>query len=159
VTAEFGSWLTLHFGTPKLDVRDAVPTARSKALQRRAVFVEGQHRLWIDLCDWEIIEAGRRRFHSDQRRGELRRAADHLDGQVLQGFSLSLRPLRCTFRFDAGSTLVTQRYSRARQDDELWRFYSSRTYLGLRSDADLVFGTLDPERLSNCPALALEIAV
>ena len=159
VTAEYGSWLGLNFGPPTLHVREGVSDSGQGGLQRRRVFVEGRYRLWIDLCDWTIFEDGRRRFHSAQPRAALRRAAAHLDGQILQHFSLELRPLRCSFGFDQGITLVTERCADARRDDELWHFYSPRTYLGLRSDARLEFGRLQPERLSRCRAPVLELAV
>jgi hypothetical protein len=121
--------------------------------------VIGQHRLWFDLCEWEILEARRRRFHSEQSRAVLRRAAAHLDGQILKRVVLTIRPWACSFVFDGGSTLVARRYRRYRRDDGVWHLYSPRTYLGLRADGQLEFGWLHPERLERCKVSALEIAV
>jgi hypothetical protein len=157
VTAEYGSWLGLNFGQPTLEVIEAASAIDSPTLGRRRVFVQGEHRLWVDLCNWEIFENSRRRFHSGQRRASLRRAAARLEGQILRRFSLQLRPLGCAFAFDEGSVLVMRRRAKAQRDDELWHFYSPRTYLSLRSDAQLEFGRLQSESLSRCRASELQL--
>jgi len=142
VTAEFGTYLTLKFGPPSLEIREARPDAKHKTFHRRRVFLNGQHKLWIDMSDWEILEGKRQRYHSGQGRAQLRLAANLIDGQILVGFSLALRPLRSTFTFDEGSRLITTRYRKAKPDWELWHLYSPRSYVGLRSDGNLKFGRL-----------------
>jgi hypothetical protein len=157
-SAFFGTWLSLQFGEPRLEIREPVANAGRFGRRRRASVV-GQHHLWLDMCHWEIFEDSRRRFHSGQSRLLLLRAAAHLEGQILVGVSLSLRPLLTEFEFDGGSRLVARRYPRAASDWELWHLYSPRSYLGLTSDARIHWGWLRPERLRAARLLATQIAV
>jgi hypothetical protein len=145
VAAEYGSWLSLQFGAPSLEIREAQPDAKSGYFSRRRVYLKGQHKLWIEMSDWEILEGKRRKFHSDQSRAQLRRAANLLHGQILVGFSLALRPLRSTFTFDGGSRLISTRYRKAKPDWELWHLYSPRSYIALCSDGNLKFSQLRAE--------------
>ena len=78
VKAEYGSRLSFNFGTPHLETREGNPDAKISSLKRRAVFVTGEFRLWVEMGAWEILENGKRIYHSDQSRAYLRRAASQL---------------------------------------------------------------------------------
>ena len=158
VTEEYGV-LGLSFGVPRLQVREAIPDSKVRALQRRRTWISGQHLLLVEPCNWEVLHAPRRRIASDQQPHLRKRAARALNGQVLVNLVLTVRPLSATFHFDQGTRLVLKRQRRAPRDSLLWRLYSPRSYVGLRSDAQLEFGTLRPERLHLCQVMSLELAV
>ena len=112
------------------------------------------------MSDWEILEGKRRRYHSDQGRAQLRRAANLIDGQILVGFSLALRPLRSMFTFDEGSRLITTRYRKAKPDWELWHLYSPESYFGLCSDGNLEFGRWSgPEGLAAIKSTVIDFSI
>jgi hypothetical protein len=111
------------------------------------------------MCHWEIFEGSRRRFHSEQSRHLLRRAAAHLDGQIVVALSISVRPLTSEFYFDDGSRLVARRLPRADPDWELWHLYSPRNYLGLTSNGRIQFGRTETERLRCLQVTATQIAI
>jgi hypothetical protein len=159
VSVEYGSWLSLNFGNPHLEVREAVAEAQSPMARRRTVFVKGDHRLWIDLCTWDLFAGSRRRFHSEQRRSSLRRAAAPLNGQIITTLLIKTRPFVAEFQFDAGSRLVMKPYPRAPGADELWHLYTGRRYLCLAASRHVRHGILNARRLAviRCPSLEISI--
>src|SRR5580692_4637117 len=96
----YGSFLTLEFGKPHLDVRE--PTVASngasrkvqRLLARRRVFVHGDWNLWIHSCDWEVLSNGRHIGNGSTKRS-MRCAADLLDGQKLIEFSFLPKRIQC----------------------------------------------------------------
>jgi hypothetical protein len=58
--------------------------------------------------------------HSESSDNRIRRAADFLNGQRLQRFSIVPRGLQCTFDFDLGGILRTHPFSRMH---EQWLLY------------------------------------
>ena len=61
VSPGFGSFLTLEFGEPHLEVREPVAMKKGtsagvrKNLIRRAVYIHGDWHLWIYCCDWQVF--------------------------------------------------------------------------------------------------------
>jgi len=157
--ASWGTWLSLEFAQPRLEVREAMPTTGNPRLRRRHASVVGEHNLWLDMCHWEILDGARRRFHSEQSRHLLRRAAAHLDGQIVVALSISVRPLTSEFHFDDGTRLIARRLPRADPDWELWHLYSPRNYLGLTSAGRLQVGWIKPQRLHSLQVTPTQIAV
>ena len=109
-----GSDITFEFGEPHLVIREPIAAGRKPSrrvrelLTKRDVSVQGQWRLWIWICDWEIFQNGRR-LGSHRTRSNMNRLVDSLDGQKLIRFSMDARGRRCTFEFDLGGVLVTTR--------------------------------------------------
>ena len=137
VAKGYGSFLTLEFGKPHLNIREPVVASRNatkrvrESLARRRVYPRGEWHLWIYCCDWDVFCKGRRVGGSstDLR---IRAAADVLDGQKLIRFSISSRTAQCSFRFDLGAVLTTRPFDRWR---EQWLFYEpSGKVLILRAD-------------------------
>jgi hypothetical protein len=132
-----GSFLTLEFGQPHLEVREptlastgASPRVR-KVLTRRNVFVHGEWHLWIYCCDWEVLTKGKGTGDSSTK-SRIRLAADVLSGQRLIRFSFDPKKVRCVFQFDLGATLRTVPYD---EDSEQWSLYTPKhMVLTLRAD-------------------------
>jgi hypothetical protein len=86
-----GSFLTLEFGKPNLEIRE--PTAAGKSasakvrekLAHRSVQVHGEWHLWIYCCNWEVV-SGSKRIGDSSTKLKIRCAAEYLNGQKLTYF-------------------------------------------------------------------------
>jgi hypothetical protein len=137
VSPGFGSFLTLEFGEPHLEVREPVAANKGasprvrKNLVRRAVYVHGEWHLWIYCCDWQVF-SGNKRIGDSSNRAKIRLAAEFLSGQALTGFSVKLPKVSCVFEFDLGATLKTRAYD---NKSEQWLLYEpSHKVLTVRAD-------------------------
>jgi hypothetical protein len=89
----YGSFLTLEFGKPHLDVREPIIANKDASLRvrrhlaRRSIFVHGEWHLWIYCCAWEVLFNGRHIGNGSTKLG-MQRAAKVLDGQKLVQFFL-----------------------------------------------------------------------
>lgn len=133
----FGSFITLEFGDPHVEVREPIVANRStsaivrKSLARRRVHVYGDWRLWIYCCDW-VVFSGHSRVGDSSAKMKIRKAAEFLNGQKLTHFSISLRKVSCLFKFDLGGILKTMPYD---NESEQWLLYEpSHKVLSLRAD-------------------------
>jgi hypothetical protein len=133
----FGSFLTLEFGKPNLEVREPVVASKAaservrQALARRRVQVHGEWHLWIYCCHWEVL-SGNKRVGDSSSKTKIRRAAEFLNGQKLIGFAVSPGNVNCVFDFDLGASLKTRPYDK---DGEQWLLYGpSHKVLTLRAD-------------------------
>jgi len=132
-----GSDIIFEFGKPHLEIREpSTPNPKASRrvrdlLTRRLVVVHGEWHLWIDLCDWEILQKGRR-IGTSRSRSDLQRIVHSLNGQKLVRFSIQSRGQDCVFEFDLGGLLVTNRLG---PEDEQWRLFEPTGYvLILRGD-------------------------
>jgi hypothetical protein len=133
-----GSFLTIEFGKPHLEIREPI-VARAGAskkvragLARRGAYVVGEWHLWIYCCAWEVLLNGGQLAHSESSNSRIMRAANFLNGQKLVRFSIAPRGTRCIFEFDLGGVLKTWPYSRT---DEQWLLYEPNgKVLALRAD-------------------------
>lgn len=132
-----GSFLTLEFGRPHLEVREPIVATKGgslkvrKALARRNVFVHGEWHLRIASCAWVVLSNGKPVGNGSTKPG-MRRAATLLDGQKLIRFSLTPEDLQCLFEFDLGGVLMTVPYDRK---GEQWVLFTpERKVLTLRAD-------------------------
>jgi hypothetical protein len=145
----YGSFLTLEFGDPHLQVTESTvassgaPAKVRKTLARRGVFVHGEWHLWIYCCDWEVL-LGRKHIGDSSTKPRVCRAAAFLDGQKLTRFSISRRTARCVFEFDLGAILKTRPYDK---DSERWLLYDpSHRVLALRADGRYQYMRSDAPR-------------
>jgi hypothetical protein len=141
VSPGWGSFLTLEFGEPHLEIREPV-VARKEASQRvrqalakRQVFIHGDWHLWINCWDWKVF-SNRKLVGQSTLAPTIRKAAELLDGQVLINFSLRPKPVRCRFEFDLGGRLETYPYDRKSVQ---WLLYDSRSHTVLTLRADRVY--------------------
>ena len=140
VKAEYGSWLSLNFGTPHLETREGNPDAKIGSLKRRAVFVTGEFRVWVEMGAWEILENGKRIYHSDQSRAYLRRAASRLDSQKISVVALLGDEKTTVFSFDQGSQLHVRSVETADADEGQWHVYCHGNCLTLLANWTLEYG-------------------
>jgi hypothetical protein len=132
-----GSFLTMEFGEPHLEVREPITTRKGvtakvrEQLARRHVCARGEWHFWIMYCDWEVRCKGKRVGDSSTET-KIRRAADFLDGQKLIRFSILPRTAQSIFVFDLGASLKTSPYDKG---SEQWMlFQPSKKVLVLRAD-------------------------
>jgi len=133
----YGSFLTMEFGTPRLEIREPIAASKGsyakvrKALARRNVSLHGEWHLWIYCCDWEVLSKGKR-IASSSRRITKRRAAAVLNGQKLIRFSILPGKVLCTFEFDLGAILKARPFDKK---SEQWLLYGPRhSVLVVRAD-------------------------
>lgn len=157
-TSEFGSWLSLRFGQPRLDIREGNPDAKSDRLKRRRVDVEGDFLLWIEMGAWELVENQERLFHSEQPRASLRRAAARLEGQKVSGVEILTAPFCTVFKFDLGSTLHVRPAEDAEPDEPLWHLYTRDHCLSLLANGRFQYGLFVSRRLRHTAARAISYA-
>lgn len=141
-----GSFLTLEFGNPHLEIREPhTPTRKvsrrvARLLQWRAVSVHGDWYLWLYCCNWAVWDRGKLvGDHSNRRR--MQRAADVLDGQMLTKVKVDSHGCKTSFDFDLGARLEVEPYG---PEDELWMLSEPNgNVLVLRSDNKLWYGPRD----------------
>jgi hypothetical protein len=146
VSPGWGSFLTLNFGQPCLEVREPTEPKDScsprvrKLLQRRRVTVRGQWRLWIYCCDWRVLENNK--VVGDCSSGRrIKRAAGTLDGQRLIQTEIISRGCRTVFHFDLGGRLETKPYNR--RSEQWMLFEPTGNVLTLRADKCLCYSRSD----------------
>jgi hypothetical protein len=133
----YGSFLTLEFGKPHLEIREPATAPKSysvkvrRRLARRNVFVHGEWHLRIAECAWEVLCNGKHVGNGATKRS-MGRAANILDGQKLVRFSFTPEDLQCVFEFDLGASLRTIPYDRK---GEQWVLFTpEKKVLTLRAD-------------------------
>jgi hypothetical protein len=136
----FGSFMTMEFGEPHLEIREPRVAVFSKSkraqqlLARRLVTVRGEWHLWIYCCEWHVYTGhklvGDSALESSSKR-RIVRAARELDGQKLVSVTVDPSCGGSTFRFDLGSRLETRPY----EDSEQWMLFEpSGEVLTYRAD-------------------------
>jgi hypothetical protein len=157
-SAWYGSWLRLHFGKPRLLMLERRVDSAAKVTRRRQVHVVGDHELWVEMCNWRVLEGKRRRFHSGQRRMSLLRAGFFLEGRRLEGVRVSLQPLAIDFAFEDAVVLVTEPYEDAEVRDSMWHLYSGHRYLVCEAGGKLGYRQNSKGRLGFAKLAAVELA-
>ena len=142
VKVGYGSFLTLEFGEPHLEIREPIVAKRVSRivrhhLARRMVTVHGDWHLWIYCCEWEVLSAGKHIGDSSTKR-KARIAADSLDGRKLTAFAVSARTAQTVFKFERGTNLRTRPYDKS---SEQWLLYEpSGMVLTTRADGRYSYG-------------------
>ena len=150
VRPSYGSFLTLEFGKPHLEIREPVVASRNasakvrESLARRGACPKGEWHLWIYCCDWVVL-FNRKRIGDSSTKLRIRRAADFLNGQKLIRFVILPRRGQSVFEFDLGTTLKTRPYDRK---SEQWLLYEkgSRRVLLVRADGCYMYKRCDLPR-------------
>ncbi|WP_148293024.1 hypothetical protein [Comamonas sp. B-9] len=150
-TANYGSWLSLHFGQPRIVVREPVPNAKALAMRRRRADVQGDFLLWIEMAAWEYSEDDKPLLHSEQPRESLQQAAARLQGQCISGVRLLHARTETIFDFDQGGQLRVWPHGDARADDPLWHLYLPEKILTLQANGHIAHGSLSQELSSFVP--------
>ena len=130
----YGSFLTLEFGEPRLEISEP-----NKRRSQRLVTVRGEWHLWIYCCGWDITQDGDRLAYYESDESSIRQATAQLDGQRLERLWLESGTVITHFEFDLGAILTTYPYPYDDDDDddenEQWLLYEpSGNVLSVRSD-------------------------
>lgn len=142
-----GSFLTLEFGMPSLQIcelMDVPPQASMQSrsgLQRRRVNVVGKWHLWIYCCNWSISFMGREAAYSESSREAIAFAAEQLDGQRLSYVRRHSAQGTWIFTFDLGGELTTWPYGNDPLEEQ-WLFYEGESgrVLTVRADDCYSYG-------------------
>ena len=125
----YGSFLTMEFGKPYLDIRepraaqpDWTPSMREQ-YARRHVRVKGQWHLWIYCCEWQLYTGdelvGDSALESSSKH-RIIRAAEEVEGQRLVHIEVDPSHGTSIFTFDLGSRLETAPYD---SDSDQWKLF------------------------------------
>ena len=114
---EYGTYLTFHFGTPKVEVLESLAVLNHRRLAR----VDGQYVLSVEAYQWVAFQDGGKIAHSESDREVIKRAASTLCGQKLIGAAWRTTPVGGEFHFDLGGRIVFQRKG-ASETENLWTF-------------------------------------
>lgn len=114
VLGEFGTYLTFHFGTPKIHVTE--PTEAT--CRRRLAGVDGQYVLCLEAYQWVAFQDGESLAHSESPRDVIRQAAATLQGQKLIALTVRRSPAGGEFSFDLGGRIAYQ--VRDPEEQTLW---------------------------------------
>lgn len=113
---EFGTYLTFHFGMPKVDVTEPAESIR----YRRLAGVHGQYVLRIEAYQWVAFQDGGKMAHAESPREVIREAAARLQGQKLIALTVHTGPAGGEFFFDLGGRVAYQ--VRGAKEEILWTF-------------------------------------
>ena len=137
----YGSFLTMEFGEPHLEVREPIPGSLARGLRRPSVTVRGDWHLWIYCCEWAITENGAQLAHSESEDREIERAAHLLNGLTLRGVDVDQATAKVRFRFELETELATAPMG---PEYECWMFSApDGQVFTLRGDATYSIGRGD----------------
>lgn len=126
----YGSFLTLDFGEPMLEVSEQ--RSGLEGLQRSA-YVHGQWHLWIYCCHWRVLHDGAQLAWSEDNRDVIEIAACRLNGQKLSSTDIDPQRGRSNFRFDLGGSLETWPYGDDPSDPQ-WILFADKEVFTYRAD-------------------------
>lgn len=113
---EFGTYLTFHFGTPKVEVTEPTEGTRN----RRLAGIIGQYELRLEAYQWVAFQDGGKVAHSESPREVIREAAARLQAQKLVALTVRTKPVAGEFVFDLGGRVAYQ--VRDAEEETLWTF-------------------------------------
>ena len=137
----YGSFVTMNFGQPHLDVTEPAPKAKSRALRRRRVTVSGEHHLWIEQCEWRIIEFEKEIAMSESDATDISRALARLDSQLLK--EITIEPARgtCCFKFEYDMAFNMCRHAEFEPADPIWHLYSPGSVISYIASGRIEYGS------------------
>ncbi len=100
----YGSFLTMEFGAPRLDIRGPTPK------RHRHVFVKGAYHLWIQMCDWTIEANGTELANSESSDEVIDKAMRQVDSRYLERLRLDARNKSAALTFESGVTIAMQAF-------------------------------------------------
>lgn len=141
-----GSFVTLEFGAPRVEISDVVTLRKPIAGERlsiptRSAYVHGEWHLWIYCCEWRLSWRNREIGNWESPDTEMNRALGVLNGQILTNVIAGTADGRSSFAFDLDCLLVTRPTPDAERDEEQWMFFQpSGDVLSLYADGRLLTG-------------------
>lgn len=101
VVNSHGSFISMHFGSPRLQVNDIIEDNKTT---RRTAHIHGDGELWIYMANWIIFNNGSIVASSDGGSGSIKNAMRLLQGQRLLEVRLEIE--KTNFIFDLDTTIV-----------------------------------------------------
>jgi hypothetical protein len=126
-----GSFMTLEFGEPHVEVREVASrpfryaNGEQTRFRRRSADVNGEWHLWIYMCGWSISVEDQQLAHSESDRVTIARALAVLNGQALTRYeAVADDNPRRRFAFDLGCNLEIWPFENDEPAGaELWTLY------------------------------------
>jgi len=125
----YGSFLTMEFGNPHLEVREPRPVSADASRQvrdnfrRRRVTIVGDWHLWIQYCDWKVTTSNQSISSVETDNPYMvDECLAELDGQVLSSVESQGRDPATVFRFDLGG-MIQVSSSPDQLEGHLWTLY------------------------------------
>ena len=140
----FGSFLTMEFGEPRLEVRDPRDLAEDvsdqvrRNFKKRRVTLVGEWHLWVQYCDWAILTPNSGVSNRETDAKKVDQCLEELDGQALVAVDDNAARASCLLHFDLGATLELSP-SLDSDDNDLWTVHHlHNTVFGYRSNGTVV---------------------
>jgi hypothetical protein len=139
VALGYGSFVTFEFGKK---IKDGVGEY-------------GAWHLWIYMCDWKLLKAGKVVADSEMPREQVANIVPQLQGRALRQVRISDDLLRTDFRFDGGVVLRCAAYADAKDDEEQWMLFIPGHKVLSNAGGALVLQKSDepPHRVRAAPVL------
>lgn len=138
-----GSFLTLEFGAPRLEVGPVRKSRKPGCPGHRDVAVTGDWHLWIYCCGWNIVQDSERMAHSESADAAIAKATGWLDGQLLERLWMEPGTTVTRFEFDLGGVLETFPVGDDPSDEQWFLYEPSGDVLGVRADGRFSYGPGD----------------
>lgn len=151
---EYSMWLSLHFGQPRVLVKEGRPDAESKRRRRRRVTLTGEFLLFLDLGEWDYTENGQSKLESVNLQERLREVACLLEAQRLTRVELISQPIQMVLHFDIGGRLEARPPVDSDPGDAFWNLYIHDRCLTLRVDGTLEHGLSDSKEVEKIRAVS-----
>lgn len=106
-----GSFLTMEFGLPKLEVREPKPKSilrtdvSNELLSRRRITVLGEWHLWLQCASWSLALEQKLEVNGNSSPVDVDERIQNLDGQKLEVLNLSDDAVTFEMKFDLGGLL------------------------------------------------------
>ncbi|WP_143741489.1 hypothetical protein [Pleomorphomonas diazotrophica] len=143
-----GSFLTMEFGKPHLEIREP-----RKSLKNRRITPRGEWHFWVYCCAWKAHIGDGLYVTSEEDRNSLQKVPDFLDGQILLSTKSDTGNVKFTLEFDLGGSIDLYPYN-GDEISEMWLLYHSpdvwtctsdgKINLSNENDAPLDYTTEDP---------------
>lgn len=127
VSQGHGSFITIEFGQPHLEIREPSSTSNIKKLQYRNVKIYGEWHLWIYCCDWEVYLENKLVAHSESSRNKIKNALKYINGQKITKIEIDNDTGDTNFYFDLGGLIKTKHYVDDLYDQ--WLLYDPYEYV------------------------------
>lgn len=137
-----GSFLTLEFGTPEIEIKDpktweSLPYPLNE-YPTRETSIHGRYHLWIYCCNW-IINVGGKQIANDESSDELiQNATTFINGQKLISVQIDINKATTKFKFDLGGELLTFN-NNYESGIEMWMFFMPDKTLTFNNKGEFCF--------------------
>lgn len=140
-----GSFLTMEFGEPHLEIRQPrvvvgeVDERVKKNFQRRRVFVLGKWHFWVQYCNWTLVNPNGRVSSDDTDTAKVDKCLGELDGQILIEVCEDINRASCDLKFDLGGVLMHWPSPEFLDDDQWTVHCEDKSVYAYQTNGTVVF--------------------